>query len=167
MKNNFFYVLFLLIFIQCSSNKFNKDNNLLKLVDLFTQTEEINTDKQVLLIRFSKFSNESNYLVELTAFDPQMYLGLNNTEKDLGTYQYKNLNLSFTAEGNIDTKSLLEKLKQVSTTGFINKNGIIMDYDPVTWKFYVDKNFNYVAPFHSTSDQITWDKKVRNYLKSK
>lgn len=169
MKNNFLYVIVVLILslCQCSRIKYSTNSNSLKLIDLFVDKEKIDTDKQVLLMRFSKFPNQSNYLVELTAVNPEMYLDLNNTDKDLGTYYYKNFKISFTAEKEINTDPLLNNLKQISKEGFVNKNGATINYDPVTWKFYVDNNFRYISPFHNTNDQVKWDKEVRKYLKQK
>ncbi|WP_131701449.1 hypothetical protein [Chryseobacterium sp. FH2] len=137
-------------------HQFIKDENIVK------------NDNEILILGIQKYFYEPNYyLVSIMNFDKSQYLGNQPNLQYLGTYDYEGLELSIILQQGIKYSNLEYCFNKKSENYFYNEKSEVSEYDPITWKFYVDEKFNYVKPFYNGKDEIEKFQRIKNTVYSR
>lgn len=157
MMKKYILFVFLLVSIQ---NFGQKKTDIQKILDgIIAENKFSIQQNHLFIIRMSYFPNGvEDIFVDIYYYNKLYDLGWNDFDKNWGIYNYKGFEVFMISADSINLNKEVKNYKLITKDKFQNKtneeNGIIINYDPETWRFYADKNFKFVAPFfHSPNSE--------------
>ena len=147
-----FYFLFLLLFLSFNgmSQEKNFQTDIQKILDgIIIENNYKPTDNHIFVVFFYYHPNDNrNYFTNIIYYDKNIQFGdVNNEEKidkSWGIYNYKGFEIFFISRSSVDISQEIKFYKKTNDEGYHNEKGLSLEYDPVEYKFFVDKNFKYL-----------------------
>jgi hypothetical protein len=145
----FYFLFLLLITFSFEAQKKNLQTDIQKILDgIIVENNYSPKQNHIFIVLFYYHPNDSkNYYTNIVYYSKSMGFGGDdeeNGDKSWGIFDYKGFEVFFISRKSIDISKEVKFYKKITDEEFQNKNGYPIEYDPIEYNFFVDKNFKYL-----------------------